>query len=425
MITAVVANARGEIFDLKGYAATNMAGDTISVLADEDAIPVPFGGEIMFLPDRRPVVFNLALAKLETLEDNPYNPGERLFPAAVFNSPGYMVAGSAAYEEIDGAGLLPLFSYAAIGWRDGRFVTPAICVDREKRQDLRLMNIKKVRSGVAKMRRKMPNNRLRAHIENCALVYGCPAGKNFFLGRFEAPLPTSKSCNAGCLGCISLQTDGQIPCSQNRISFVPSPDEIAEVALAHIERVKNAVVSFGQGCEGDPLMAAVVIEPAIRKTRAKTSEGTINMNTNASLPRVLEKLFDAGLDSIRVSMNSARKPCYDAYYRPRGYSFADVAESISVAAERAKYVSLNYLNQPGVTDCPEEIDAFVSFLEKHPVDMIQWRNLNYDPMEYFRIMAQASPHSRPVGARKVLKTIRDAFPNLKFGYFNPPKEKWR
>ncbi len=424
MITAVVANARGEIFELDGYAAVGMAGDTKSVLADEDAIPVPHGSEMMFLPDRRPVVCNLAASKLETLAENPRNPGEKLFPAAVFNSPGYMVAGSAAYEENDGAGFLPLFSYAALGWRDGRFVTPAICVDREKRQDLRLMSIKKVRSGVAKMRKRMPDNRLRAHLENCALVYGCPAGKNFFLGRFEAPLPTSKSCNAACIGCISLQSDGQIPCSQNRIAFVPSPDEIAEVALAHIERVKNAVVSFGQGCEGDPLMAAAVIEPAIRKIRAETPEGTINMNTNASLPRVLEKLFDAGLDSIRVSMNSARKPCYDAYYRPRGYAFADVAESVSVAGERNKFVSLNYLNHPGVTDCPEEIDAFVSFLEKYPANMIQWRNLNFDPLRYFRIMEQASPHGRPAGAKNLLETIRKSFPKLKFGYFNPPKEKW-
>jgi len=30
--------------------------------------------------------------------------------------------------------------------------------------------------------------------------------------------------------------------------------EIAEVALAHIRQVKKSVVSFGQGCEGDPLL---------------------------------------------------------------------------------------------------------------------------------------------------------------------------
>jgi hypothetical protein len=48
------------------------------------------------------------------------------------------------------------------------------------------------------------------------------------------------------------------------------------------------VVSFGQGCEGDPLMAARVIGPAIRLIREQTLDGTINMNTNASLPHILK-----------------------------------------------------------------------------------------------------------------------------------------
>ncbi|MFC1817352.1 radical SAM protein, partial [Thermodesulfobacteriota bacterium] len=69
------------------------------------------------------------------------------------------------------------------------------------------------------MRQKLPGNRLREHLENCALTYGCPAAKNFFLGRYEAPLPTSRSCNAGCLGCISLQKSGAISNCQERIKF--------------------------------------------------------------------------------------------------------------------------------------------------------------------------------------------------------------
>ena len=47
-------------------------------------------------------------------------------------------------------------------------------------------------------------------------------------------------------------------------------------------------------------MAAGEIEPAIRLIREATAEGTINMNTNASLPDTLKGLLDAGLDSIRV-----------------------------------------------------------------------------------------------------------------------------
>ncbi len=224
---------------------------------------------------------------------------------------------------------------------------PVILVDSEKRQDLRLMPREKIIAGVRTMKKKMPQNRLRAHLENCALKYGCPAAKNFFLGRFEAPLPTSENCNARCIGCISLQKETGIKNSQDRISFTPSPDEISEIALEHIRKVKRSVVSFGQGCEGDPLLAAHVIEPAIKLIRSKTDRGTINMNTNGSLPETMERLFDAGLDSIRISMNSVRKQCYDAYFRPKGYVFSDVLKSIDRALGRNVFVSINYLNCPG------------------------------------------------------------------------------
>ena len=38
-----------------------------------------------------------------------------------------------------------------------------------------------------------------------------------------------------------------------------------------------------------------------------------------------------GLDSIRISLNSARPDFYRAYYRPRGYDFEDVVASIALA----------------------------------------------------------------------------------------------
>jgi len=268
----------------------------------------------------------------------------------------------------------------------------------------------------------MPDNRLREHLEKCALKYGCPAAKNFFLGRYEAPLPTSGQCNARCLGCLSLQKNGEIPHSQNRIAFKPSPEEIAEVSLEHIRRVRRSVVSFGQGCEGDPLLAADVIVPAIEKIRSVTVRGTINMNTNGSRPDILKKLFDAGLDSIRISINSVRKECYDAYFRPRGYTFSDVIKSIDIALGRGKFVSVNYLNCPGFTDTPEEIDTLKAFIRQHSINMIQWRNLNFDPVRYWNVMSSAAKHGTPVGMQSVICQMKESFPDLKYGYFNPPKE---
>jgi len=425
MITALVANQQGEIFELEGYAAAGISNTSLVPLTLKNTVTMPFGGEIMLLPERSPVLYNLHSSRFETLSENPYLPGEPLFPVAAFNSPGYVIGYVSAYSENSGAGFLPLFSYGAAGWHKGKFRTAAILVDKEPRQDLRLMPREKVVEGIHKMRKRLPANRLREHLETCALKYGCPAGKNFFLRRYEAPLPTSPSCNARCLGCISLQKNGDIPNSQDRISFMPLPEEIAEVALEHISRVKKSVVSFGQGCEGDPLLAAEVIEPAIRLIRSKTDQGTININTNGSRPDILDKLYDAGLDSMRISMNSVRQPCYEAYFRPGGYAFSDVTEGIDRAIRRGKFVSVNYLNSPGFTDTPEESESLIAFIKEHPINMIQWRNLNFDPMRYWNAMKQAASQGKAIGMDILLKRIRKIFPNLKHGYFNPPKENFR
>jgi pyruvate-formate lyase-activating enzyme len=424
-INALVADPAGEIFELPGYAAAGMAGERITPLSFEETVPMPHGSELMMLPDRVPLLCNRRTRAVEAVAENPFEPGEPVFPVAVFNSPGYVATQVCAYQEREGAKTLPLFSYGAVGWARGRFRSAAVRVDFEPRQDLRKMPEEGVAAGIVRMRAKMPENRLRAHLEKCALTYGCPAAKNFFLGRYEAPLPASRHCNARCLGCLSLQQQSGIPCSQDRIDFTPTADEIAQVALAHIGRVKNAVVSFGQGCEGDPLLAAAAIEPAVGRIRAATGKGTINMNSNAGRPDLLERIIDAGLDSIRVSMNSVRKPVYTAYFRPVGYRFEDVVDSIELALFRGVFVSINLLNMAGVTDARREVEALEKFVREHRIGMIQWRNLNYDPLRYRAAMAAAAPLDPPMGVPALLDRIRRARPDLRFGYFNPPKEKYR
>ena len=70
-------------------------------------------------------------------------------------------------------------------------------------------------------------------------------------------------------------------------AYVPkyrvTAEEIAEVALFHIDNVDDPVVSFGQGCEGEPLMVADVLEEAILLIRKETSKGIINLNSNSLL----------------------------------------------------------------------------------------------------------------------------------------------
>jgi pyruvate-formate lyase-activating enzyme len=421
-LTALVANRQGEIYELEGYAAAGMAGNQLVPLEPENTVDLPFGGELLFLPDRLPIFFNLRSGRFEKVATDPYRRGAPVFPVAAFNSPGYVVRWISAYAERDNAGHLPLFSYGAVGWHRGGYRSAVFRVDRERRQDLRLMPPDAVKAGVRTKRRQIPGNRLREHLETCALVYGCPAAKNFFLGRCEAPLPTSQHCNARCRGCLSHQKGSGIPHSQNRIDFTPTSKEITAVALAHLSQVKRGVVSFGQGCEGEPLLAVDVIAPAIRSIRAATDRGTINMNTNGSRPAAVQLLVDAGLDSIRISLNSVRQDCYNAYFRPGGYRFSDVVAGIDLALRRGVHVALNYLNLPGFTDTPEEVAALTHFLHQHPVQMIQWRNLNFDPLRYCEMMTKILTHGTPLGMKAVFDEVRVGFPRLRHGYFNPPKE---
>ncbi|MFZ0610710.1 MAG: radical SAM protein [Desulfobacterales bacterium] len=423
-LRALVANRKGEIYELEDYAAGGMAAGQLVPLERGNTIELPFGGELMFLPGRVPILFDLHNERFEQVAQDPRRRGTPIFPVAAFNSPGYVVRWISAFTEGDGAAPLPLFSYGAVGWHRNGYRSAVFRVDRERRQDLRLMPPEAVATGIRTKRRQMPANRLREHLETCALVYGCPAAKNFFLGRSEAPLPTAQRCNARCRGCLSLQEGSGIPHSQNRICFTPSPPEITAVALSHLRRVRRGVVSFGQGCEGDPLLAADVIEPAIRSIRAATVRGTVNLNTNGSRPAVLAALMDAGLDSIRISLNSVRSKCYAAYFRPVGYRFSDVVAGIDLALQRGIHVALNYLNLPGFTDTPEEVEALTEFLRRHPVQMIQWRNLNYDPLRYWEMMTTVQRPGNPLGMTAVFDEIRRRFPALRHGYFNPPKEKF-
>jgi pyruvate-formate lyase-activating enzyme len=423
-LTAVVANPAGEIFELEGYAAVGMSGTVLKPLTRGETLDLPFGSELMRLQDRAPILYNVQTRQFESMTHNPYLPSENIYPVAAFNSPGYIVTHLSGYQPGEQAKQLPLFSYGAVGWHQDAFRSAVICVDRERRQDLRLMKKRHVVAGVERMRKKLPGNRLRRHLENCALTYGCPAGKNFFLGRYEAPLPTATTCNAQCLGCLSLQKHEEISCSQERISFTPQPEEIAGVALTHIEGVENGIVSFGQGCEGDPLLATHVIEPAVRLIRSKTDQGTIHVNTNGSLTRELERLISAGMDSVRISINSLREKWYQAYFRPKAYDFSDVMNSIKLSLERGLYVSINYLNMPGITDTQEELESLLLFLKTHPIHRIQWRNLNFDPLRYHEAMQRAEPSGPALGVPYLLKRIRKEFPDLSYGYFNPPREKW-
>jgi pyruvate-formate lyase-activating enzyme len=418
----LVSDEAGRIWDLPGLRAAGAAGHRVFPLDGETLVRLPFASELMSLPERIAVALSLD-GEPTTIESHEAVPGT-LRPVAAFMPPGYTQTASAPFmEEESCADPLPLFAYAAVAWYKGSVRAAGVRVDLERRQDLRLMDMETVRDGAARLVEAYPSNRLFRHLTRCALEYRCPAALNLFLRRREAPLPSSPRCNSRCLGCISHQPGGRIPVTQPRIEFVPTAEELAEVAVAHIRNARRPVVSFGQGCEGEPLLVAPVLEDAIRSVRSQTKKGTIHLNTNASAPGALERLCAVGLQSVRVSINSVREQFYCRYYRPQGYGFADVIDSIRLTRSRGLFVSLNYLVMPGFTDCTEEVEALLRFLRDNPIDMIQWRNLNYDPHAYYAELSDGY-RGKPLGITNTIREVRRRYPHIVHGYFNPPKERW-
>lgn len=404
----------GELYDHPEYFMAVWDGHTVRPPQQDELLPLPRGSDLFALPDREAIGISVHSGGPEVVL------GTRV--AAAFVSPGYLRLALPAFRRLDHAVPLPLFAYAPVGFLRGRFYTTAVRVDRSRRQDPTQFHIEEIRGKVRRILRRFKGNRLFQHLARCALEYHCRAAQNLFLGREECPLPASPTCNARCLGCLSHQPEGPISASHERLTFVPIPEEIAEVALFHIERVKRPVVSFGQGCEGEPLMVADTIREAIKLIRSRTDRGTININTNGSDPEALARLCEVGLDAVRLTINSFDPHMFDSYTRPRGFDLETVLESGRVVSRNRGFVSVNYLLHPGVTDTEEELGLAVRGLGKCVAEMVQLRNLNIDPDIYMRQMwgSDSPPEGvKLLGLGEFIRRLRE-LTGVRYGYFNPP-----
>ena len=413
----VVANVAGEITDVAGLRAAARAGEDVFPINPAELVPLPDSSRLMFLPGRTPLAFEGTEASPEALDG--------ALAVAAFLPPGWTGFSLSAFRREAAAPLLPLYAYTAVCWHRGRFCVPARRVDDDPKHDPESFSPAEIEKRVAELCARLPSNRLVAHLgARCALEWGCPNAQNLFLQRWEAPIAVARACNAACIACISEQPGDTVPSPQQRLEFTPTVEEILELALPHLERAPRAMISFGQGCEGEPLLQAELIERGLREIRARTARGTLHLNTNGSRPDAVARLADAGLDSIRVSLNSARPEAYTPYYRPRTYGFADVVETLRVARAKGLFTSLNYLTFPGVSDRVDEADALERLVRETGVRMIQWRNLNVDPDWYADVLGRDSRSPR-LGMPALLGRLRENLPELRFGYFNPPAEDWR
>lgn len=415
-------NTEGKIFDHPFLKLSGRSGDRISLPHPSELVPLPKGSQLFTLPGRSPIGWDDVEETFVPLERFKMGKREKECVAvSAFLPPGYVRTLIPATRLKPKAPTLPLWAYSAVGWKDGKFWATGICIDPNPHWDPKYFrNDSLLRRKVQIFLNTKPNNRLLRQLSKCALEYHCFAAKNLFFRRWECPLPTSPSCNAECIGCISLQPSECCPASMERIRFVPTVDEVVEVALPHLEEAEDAIVSFGQGCEGEPLMQWRLLERSIRRLREKTDRGTINLNTNGSFPDRVAKLCDAGLNSVRVTLNSPTEKYYNLYHKPKGYTFKKVVDSLLTAKGKGIYTSINLLVFPGFTDRESEIEGLVRLVKETHLDLIQMRNLNIDPDLYLK----ATGAGEGIGISKMVDILKREFPSLQFGYFNRTKENF-
>lgn len=377
---------------------------------DDELVPVPPGSVVQFLPGRIPLAWPAGATDVEPVAL------DGALTLAVQLPSGWTRTLLPAWQKAPDAVDLPIFGYTAAYFRNGELYCAAVQTEDNPRWNPGLYATRDLPKRIRELKKKFPGNRVLDQLEVCARDYGCYNAQNMFYGRWEGAVPVSPACNAFCRGCISLQPDGLPPSPQVRLDFVPTLDEIVQVGLEHLSH-PEALFTFGQGCEGEPLLQAARIADAVKAIRAVTSSGTLHLNTNGSRPRGAKLVVDAGLDSMRVSLNSVMPERYTAYYQPKGYSFADVEETVRIARSAGVWVSLNLLLMPGVNDAVEEVDALIDFVNRHDVNMIQMRNLNMDPDLFFQNVPE--PTTPALGVPEMLRRLRAEAPKVRIGNHNP------
>ena len=416
------ADDRGRVYDHPTLLAAARSGDAL-LRPRGRALPLPRGAALCRLPGRRPVGIDPGTGALTVLHEVRVG-RRRLVPDAVGATlpPGYTrtllpAAGRPLLATLGAAPVLPQWAYTAAGWAEDGPAVHALRTDRRRHWDPTTHSTPDLRRRVEGL--VATGNPIYRQLARCALEWRCFTAQNTFYRRDEGAIPSSAACNAACVGCLSEADPGLPPASHERIERAPGAEEMADLAVRHLETASGRVmVSFGQGCEGEPLLRSKEIARAIRLIRARTRRGSIHVNTNGSLPWALAELVAAGLDSVRISLNSASPDLYAAYYRPRGYGLPDVVRSLGLARRRGAYLALNLLTFPGVTDRAGEVERLCALVGRAGVDQVQTRPLAIDPDLYMSLARERGAGGEPMGIPALVRALRRARPGLVVGNFS-------
>ncbi len=395
MFSTLYSDRNGRIWEDKDLVFLGRSGRQWVEAEAEDLIPLPAGGSLVMVPGHYPVGIDRD-NKVNCREKTPR--GAPAVALACLLPQGFTRTLLPATVSPRDTAEVPILGYTAVAGMKNRVMAAAIPTDEHRKWHPEQYNTPDLEQTVESRLEQFPHNRILRQLAYCSLHYSCFTAQNIFYRRWEGGIPTTPRCNARCLGCIS-RGHTSVSSPQERLKFTPTVEEVVEVAGYHLEAAPEAIISFGQGCEGEPALNADLIAAAIQRVRGITDRGCININTNAGYTEGIKKLVDAGLDAIRVTLLSAREEDYLAYHRPTGYRFRDVERSLSYARDNGVYASLNLLAIPGFTDSEEQVEAVIRLVHNTGVHMIQLRNLNIDPDLFFE---RIPLRSETLGIRRMI-----------------------
>jgi len=402
---AVHADRAGRVI-VSDYAAAGFDGAATVPFADP--IRLPTGATVLHVE-----------REAETLDRSGRARGVgagRLAVAAIL-PPGHLRTQLPAYADATDKPDLPPRAYAAVAADDaGDLVVAAVLIDRDPTRDVDAYPKAEIAAKVNDALRSRPADRLVRQLARCAREYGCRAAANAFYGRWECALPIAAPANEHPPAVIAPRLDGEAE-PREPAAFHATAEEVAALATQHIA-AGGTLVSFGRACEGEPLLAARLVEDSICLIRATTRSGTIHLETNGSVPAALRRLAATGLDAVTIRIASARADTYEALQRPEGYRFADVRASLRIAAELRLATSLLIPVLPGIFDRAEEIAALIGLAgELREGSAILLRDLAADPLRALALMKGREPS---IGVARALERLREELPHLRVGSFVRP-----
>jgi molybdenum cofactor biosynthesis enzyme MoaA len=415
MALLIFARPDGEWFDFPPLQLAAISGTRISLPNQADLIPLPEGATLTLMPDSLPVGFDAQTGEFLALEENPYKhkKSEPVYAVAALLPQGFTRTLLPA-TVIESAELCPILGYTAVGWDGDQLVVAAMQTDEHQLWHPQNYHLADLPQLIEQRQSEFPDNRIIRQLSRCAEEYGCFTAQNIFYRRWEGGIPVSPTCNAACLACLSEQGEQGPPAPQQRICFCPQAEEIAEIGIAHLQHADQPMISFGQGCEGEPSLAYAQICESIRLMRAQTARGIININTNAGDTAAIAAIIDAGIDSLRVSLFSPLPADYQAYHQPRDYGFDDVCRSLAIAAEKGVPVALNLLTYPGFSDDRQQVEALIELIGRYQIAQLQLRNLNCDP----RLMEDFCRDRSPLGIAAMIALLQEHVPQLQIGNYS-------